>query len=162
MTGELESGTLFACELTCTAELPWGERLEVYGERGVVIVDQLSDPVVRHFRGELDVDPVALPGVSYDPRGWKATSIAAGSSTSCAPCATTDRPESIRRPATARFSWHGRHMHRWRRAERRWRCEGCGPVRAKDRKEVEHADRGRSVRARPQEPARTGGAVRTM
>lgn len=78
VSGELENGTLFTCELTCTAELPWGERLEVCGEHGVVIVDQITDPVVRHFRGEHDFDPVVAPGVPYDPRGWKTTSIAAG------------------------------------------------------------------------------------
>lgn len=78
VTGELEGGTLFTCELTCTAELPWGERLEVYGEHGVVIVDQLANPVAVHFRGEDDFDPVTLSGVPYDPRGWKMASIAAG------------------------------------------------------------------------------------
>jgi predicted dehydrogenase len=78
VSGELEGGTLFTCELTCTAELPWGERLEVCGERGVVIVDQLADPVVRHFRGEHDFHPVAVAGVPYDPRGWKTASIADG------------------------------------------------------------------------------------
>lgn len=78
VTGELEGGTLFSCELTCTAELPWGERLEVYGENGALIVDQLANPVARHFRDEDDFDPVALPDVPYDPRNWKLTSIAAG------------------------------------------------------------------------------------
>ncbi len=76
--GELECGTLFTCELTCTAELPWGERLEVCGEHGVLIVDQLNDPVVRHFRGEFDYDPGALPDVPYTPQDWKTKSIAAG------------------------------------------------------------------------------------
>jgi predicted dehydrogenase len=78
VSGELEGGTLFTCELTCTAELPWGERLEVCGEAGVVIVDQLVEPVVRHFRGEHDFTPVAVAGVPYDPEGWKTTSIAEG------------------------------------------------------------------------------------
>jgi predicted dehydrogenase len=78
VTGQLAGGTLFTCELTCTAELPWGERLEVYGEHGAVIVDQLDDPVARHFRGEHDFEPVALSDVPYDPRGWKFDSIAAG------------------------------------------------------------------------------------
>jgi UDP-N-acetylglucosamine 3-dehydrogenase len=78
VTGELECGTLFTCELTCTAELPWGERLEVCGENGVVVVDQLSDPVALHYRGSEDFEPVPLDGVPYDPHGWKTTSIADG------------------------------------------------------------------------------------
>ncbi len=78
VSGELEDGTRFTCELTCTAELPWGERLEICGERGVVIVDQLADPVVRHYRGEHDFAPDAVAGVPHDPQGWKTTSIAAG------------------------------------------------------------------------------------
>lgn len=78
VTGALEGGTLFTCELTCVAELPWGERLEVYGENGAVIVDQLDDPVARHFRGGLDFEPAALPDVPYEPQLWKVHSIAAG------------------------------------------------------------------------------------
>jgi predicted dehydrogenase len=78
VTGELEEGTLFTCELTCVAELPWGERLELYGENGAVVVDQLDDPVARHYRGGLDWEPVPLPGVPYEPRLWKVNSIAAG------------------------------------------------------------------------------------
>src|SRR5438105_1704162 len=78
VTGELEGGTLFTCELTCTAELPWGERLEVYGEHGAVVVDQLTNPVAVHYRNKDDFDPVALPDVPYDPRGWKMSSISAG------------------------------------------------------------------------------------
>jgi predicted dehydrogenase len=78
VTGELEGGTLFTCELTCVAELPWGERLEVYGENGAVIVDLIDDPVARHYRGGLDYEPVALPEVPYEPRMWKVHSIAAG------------------------------------------------------------------------------------
>ena len=78
VTGTLEGDVVFTCELTCTAELPWGERLEVCAEHGAVIVDQLSNPVALHYRGEDDFEPVALADVPFDPRGWKKTSIAAG------------------------------------------------------------------------------------
>ena len=78
ITGEIEGGARFTCELTCIAELPWGERLEIYGANGTVIVDQLDDPVVRHFRGSQDFDPEHLVQVKYEPQLWKAHSIAAG------------------------------------------------------------------------------------
>lgn len=77
VAGRLESGGLFRCEFTFTAEVPWDERLEIYGSKGGLIVDQLVDPPVRWFQGGGDVEGEALD-VPYNPRGWKLASIVAG------------------------------------------------------------------------------------
>ena len=78
VAGRLSSGALYSTEYTFTAEIPWGERLEVYGSKGSLIVDQMQDPPVRYFRGAQDHAPEPLEGVAYDPLGWKTTSIADG------------------------------------------------------------------------------------
>lgn len=75
VAGRLASGALFRCEFTFTAEVPWGERLEVYGSEGAVIVDQLLDPPAVHIRGNQDYERVALDNVAFNPRGWKRESI---------------------------------------------------------------------------------------
>ena len=76
VTGRLELGALFTSQFTFTAEIPWGERLEIYGTEGTVVVDQLRDPPALHFRGRTDMAGTPLAGVRYDPAGWKFASIA--------------------------------------------------------------------------------------
>ncbi len=85
VTGCMNSGALFTAEFTFAAEIPWGERLEIYGSEGTVIVDQLLDPPAVHYRGKTDFTGVSISGVAYapdrvehDPAGWKFKSIAAG------------------------------------------------------------------------------------
>ena len=78
VAGTLVSGALFRCEFTFTAEIPWGERLEVYGSKGSLIIDQLLDPPAVVFRGGTDFAGEPLISVPYDPRGWKRVAIAAG------------------------------------------------------------------------------------
>lgn len=78
VVGTLCGGAPFVTECTFTAEIPWNERLEVYGSKGSVIVDQLAEPVVRLFAGSVDFRGRAIGGVRYDPKGWKQASIAAG------------------------------------------------------------------------------------
>jgi predicted dehydrogenase len=75
VTGRLVNGADFVTEFSFTAEIPWNERLEVYGSAGSVIVDQLADPVVKHFRHGKDYGGVPLQ-VPYMPSTWKAASIA--------------------------------------------------------------------------------------
>jgi UDP-N-acetylglucosamine 3-dehydrogenase len=77
VAGRLESGALFRCEFTFTAEVPWDERLEIYGSKGGLIIDQLVDPPARWFQGGGDIEGEALD-VPYDPRAWKLASIVAG------------------------------------------------------------------------------------
>jgi predicted dehydrogenase len=76
VAGRLDGGALFSTEYTFTAEIPWNERLEVYGSTGSVIVDQLCDPPAVHFRGAGDYTPVPLPGVPFEPQRWKYLSVA--------------------------------------------------------------------------------------
>ena len=78
VAGELASGALFRCEFTFTAEIPWGERLEIYGSDASLVVDQLLDPPAVLFRGGSDYDGEPVAGVPHDPRNWKRLSIAAG------------------------------------------------------------------------------------
>jgi predicted dehydrogenase len=77
VSGRLVNGGLYSTEYTFTAEMPWTERLEVYGSEGSVLVDQLADPPAIHYRGAGD-----LEGVSLDARRdvalWKFHSVASG------------------------------------------------------------------------------------
>lgn len=85
VAGRMKSGAVFTTEYTFTAEIPWGERLEIYGSEGSIIVDQLMNPPALHYRHKNDITGVPLGGVEYapdrvehDPTGWKFKSIAAG------------------------------------------------------------------------------------
>ncbi|MDP9257689.1 MAG: Gfo/Idh/MocA family oxidoreductase [Actinomycetota bacterium] len=78
VAGRLESGALYSTEYTFTAEIPWGERLELYGSEGSVIVDQLSQPPAIHYAGPSDREGRPLSGVPFNPGGWKIDSVAAG------------------------------------------------------------------------------------
>ena len=75
--GATKGGTLFAMEFCSVTEYPRGERVEVYGADGAIIIDQVLDPPVVHYRG--DQDPKGTPlDVPYDLGGWKHNSIMAG------------------------------------------------------------------------------------
>ncbi len=73
--GALLGGAGYQLTVTCTAEVPWTERLEVYGSEGGVIVDQLSDPVVTWYRGSDDIDGTVVESVPFDPFLWKGHSM---------------------------------------------------------------------------------------
>jgi UDP-N-acetylglucosamine 3-dehydrogenase len=75
ISGTLRNGALFSVEFTATAEIPWGERCEIYGSKGSLIIDQLRNPPAVHFRGARDYEGVPLSGVPYNPQGWKYQSI---------------------------------------------------------------------------------------
>jgi predicted dehydrogenase len=75
--GRTTSGTLFAMEFCSVTEYPRGERVEVYGSDGAIVIDQVLDPPVVFYRG--DQDPKGTPlEVPYDLGGWKHNSIKAG------------------------------------------------------------------------------------
>ena len=78
VAGRARSGALYSAEFTFTAEIPWGERLELYGSEGSVIVDQLARPPAIHFAGGDDTEGTPLADVQYNSGGWKLDSIAAG------------------------------------------------------------------------------------
>ncbi len=76
--GRLKNGALFTTEYTFTAEIPWGERCEIYGSAGSLIIDQLCNPPALHYRGARDYTPQPLAAVLYEPMRWKLASIVAG------------------------------------------------------------------------------------
>lgn len=78
VAGTFAGGGIFSAEFNFVAEIPWGERLEVYCEAGSLIVDQLANPPAVRFRGCEDYSPQPITGAPYNPRGWKTDSIAAG------------------------------------------------------------------------------------
>ncbi len=99
VAGRLKSGAFFTTEYTFTAEIPWGERLEIYGSTGSVVVDQLLDPPAVHYRSKTDIVGEPIRGVSFapdkvehDPTGWKFKSIAAGVSAFARAVARGARP----------------------------------------------------------------------
>ncbi|MFA5889787.1 MAG: Gfo/Idh/MocA family oxidoreductase [Actinomycetota bacterium] len=77
VSGRLVGGGLYTTEYTFTAEIPWTERLEVYGSKGSVVVDQLANPTAIHYRGGTDVEGVTLDA-HRDVALWKFNSVAAG------------------------------------------------------------------------------------
>jgi predicted dehydrogenase len=76
ISGTMTNGAIFSCEFTATAEIPWGERCEIYGSKGSLIIDQLSNPPVVHYRGADDFDGVPIASVAFNPKEWKHQSIA--------------------------------------------------------------------------------------
>jgi UDP-N-acetyl-2-amino-2-deoxyglucuronate dehydrogenase len=73
--GRLANGADFLCSFTFTAEVPHSERLEVYGTRGALIIDQLANPPAKFYAEPTDLDGTPLEGVEYDPMGWHFFSI---------------------------------------------------------------------------------------
>jgi predicted dehydrogenase len=75
LIGILENGAQFHAQLTDTALNPWTERLEIYGSKGVIIGDQLSDPPLKVYEGPMDDEGQKVGEIEYNPAGWKAISI---------------------------------------------------------------------------------------
>ena len=76
VSGVLKNGAIFSTEYTAIAEIPWGERCEIYGSKGALIIDQLHTPPAMHYHGAEDFVGTPLSGVQHDLRGWKRFSIA--------------------------------------------------------------------------------------
>jgi predicted dehydrogenase len=73
--GHLSNGAEFQLNTSCSFEIPWTERLEVYGSKGGMLIDQLVDPVARYYLGSNDIDGTVIEGVPFDPLGWKYASM---------------------------------------------------------------------------------------
>ena len=73
--GRLHNGAIFTTQYTEIVEVPWGERLEVYGENGSIIIDQLNNPPAKFYENASDFDGQPIPNVSYDPAEWKTNSM---------------------------------------------------------------------------------------
>jgi|SRR5579872_3336583 len=69
--GRLKSGTLFTTQYTFTAENFFSERLEVYGSKGTLVIDQLRDPPAVFYHGEKDLTGEVIKSIPFDPSGWK-------------------------------------------------------------------------------------------
>ena len=78
VSGRLKNGIVFISEYSFTAEIPWSERLEVYGTEGTIIIDQLLDPPARVYTGPHDYESRRVEGVKYNPKYWKLESISLG------------------------------------------------------------------------------------
>lgn len=68
--GRLSSGAHFSCGFTSVSEIPHSERLELYGTRGGILVDQMADPVVKLFAGDQDFNGESIGGVAFGPDAW--------------------------------------------------------------------------------------------
>ncbi len=75
VAGHLKTGGIFTTQYTETVEVPWGERLEAYGSKGSIIIDQLSNPVAKYFCDRDDFQGRIIETVPYDPQRWKVHSM---------------------------------------------------------------------------------------
>jgi predicted dehydrogenase len=76
VAGKLCSGADYLMESIATGVLPWSERLEVYGSKASVMVDQLTNPVVKIYSDEYDWQGTARSDVPFQPSAWKDQSVA--------------------------------------------------------------------------------------
>ena len=77
VAGKMAAGPLFSIELCSLTEYPRGERVEIYGSEGTLVIDQVLDPPMVLYRGDRDLEGSAVASVPYDITGWKAESIRA-------------------------------------------------------------------------------------
>jgi predicted dehydrogenase len=75
--GHLANGAEFQLNTSCTFEIPWTERVEIYGSKGGMIIDQLANPVVKYYLGSNDIDGTVVEDVPFDPMAWKFNSMIA-------------------------------------------------------------------------------------
>jgi UDP-N-acetyl-2-amino-2-deoxyglucuronate dehydrogenase len=75
--GHLINGAEFQLNTSCTMEIPWTERVEIYGSKGGMIIDQLVDPVIKYYQGSNDIDGTVVEDVPFDPMAWKFNSMVA-------------------------------------------------------------------------------------
>jgi predicted dehydrogenase len=77
IAGRLVGGTLFSFEFSSVTEYPRGERVEIYGSEGTLLIDQVLDPPMVFYRGDTDPKGSAVEEVPYDLGAWKRRSIEA-------------------------------------------------------------------------------------
>jgi len=75
--GHLVNGAEFQLNTSCTVEIPWTERVEIYGSLGGMIIDQLANPVAKYYLGSGDIDGTVVEDVPFDPMAWKFNSMVA-------------------------------------------------------------------------------------
>lgn len=77
IAGRMAAGPLFSMEFCSLTEYPRGERLEIYGSDGTLVIDQVLDPPMVLYRGDHDPRGTPVESVPYDLAGWKPESIRA-------------------------------------------------------------------------------------
>lgn len=77
VAGRMLDGPLFSIELCSLTEYPRGERVEIYGSGGTLIIDQVLNPPMVLYRNDRDLDGTPVEAISYDITGWKSESIRA-------------------------------------------------------------------------------------
>lgn len=75
IAGQMVSGPLFSLEFSSLTEYPRGERVEIYGTEGSLVIDQIVDPPMVLYRGDQDDYGSPVESVQYDLHGWKRKSI---------------------------------------------------------------------------------------
>ncbi len=73
--GHLANGAEFQLNISCTFEIPWTERVEIYGSKGGLLIDQNVNPVARYYLGSNDIEGTVVEDVPFDPLSWKFTSM---------------------------------------------------------------------------------------
>jgi predicted dehydrogenase len=77
VAGKMAAGPLFSIELASLTEYPRGERVEIFGSDGTLVIDQVLDPPMVLYEGDRDLEGSPVSAVPYDITGWKAESIRA-------------------------------------------------------------------------------------
>ena len=77
LIGHLNNGAEFQLFTSCTIEIPWMERVEIYGDKGGLVIDQLVNPVAKYYMGSSDIDGTVVENVPFDPFAWKFNSMMA-------------------------------------------------------------------------------------
>ncbi len=77
VVGRMVEGPLFSLEFCSLTEYPRGERVEIYGSDGTLVIDQVLDPPMVLYRDGSDLKGTPIISVPYNVRGWKAESIRA-------------------------------------------------------------------------------------
>jgi predicted dehydrogenase len=75
--GHMANGGEYELWTTVVGCIPWMERAEIYGSKGAIIIDQLSNPVMTVYMGSMDFKGKVVEGVEYDSPGWKYRSMIA-------------------------------------------------------------------------------------
>jgi predicted dehydrogenase len=75
--GRLKNGAEYELFTTVVGAVPWMERVEIYGSKGAIIIDQLSNPVMKVYMGSADMDGRVIEEAEFDPLGWKFSSLMA-------------------------------------------------------------------------------------
>ena len=100
IAGRMVDGPFFSLEFSSVTEYPRGERVEIYGSEGTLVIDQVLDPPVVLYRGSSDPKGTPIESIPYDIDGWKAESIRA-TALDFVDAVLTDREPVVTAPQSA-------------------------------------------------------------